>query len=138
VVDELAARGLPVIVTHSASEAELARCVAGQHGTIAPVLDVGELAALLRKAAVLVTNNTGPAHLAAAVGTPVVDLYAQTNPQHTPWMVASRVLTRDVPCGHCSSSICSMPGHPCLDAIPPAEVVAATIELLKQRGSRSC
>jgi ADP-heptose:LPS heptosyltransferase len=50
-------------------------------------LDLGELAALIALAPVLIANNSGPAHVAAAVGTPVVDLYALTNPQHTPWGV---------------------------------------------------
>ncbi|MBX9627327.1 MAG: glycosyltransferase family 9 protein [Gemmataceae bacterium] len=58
-------------------------CLAGE-------LTLGELAALLAAAPLLVGNNTGPVHLASAVGCPVVDLYALTNPQHTPWMVPHR------------------------------------------------
>ncbi len=58
------------------------------------------------RAPLLVSNNTGPVHIAAAVGTPVVDLYALTNPQHTPWGVPNRVLYHDVPCKYCYKSIC--------------------------------
>jgi ADP-heptose:LPS heptosyltransferase len=79
---------------------------------------------------VLVSNNTGPVHLAAAVGTPVVDLYAQTNPQHTPWSVAHRVLFHDVPCKYCYRSVCPEKHHDCLRRVAPAAVVAATLELL--------
>ena len=49
---------------------------------------LGEFAALLAGARLVVCNNSGPAHIAAALGTPVVVLYALTNPQHTPWQVA--------------------------------------------------
>jgi ADP-heptose:LPS heptosyltransferase len=52
---------------------------------------------LVAQAPVLISNNTGPVHIASAVGTPVVVLYAMTNPQHTPWMVPNRVLYFEVP-----------------------------------------
>lgn len=82
----------------------------------------------------LVGNNSGPAHIAAAVGTPVVDLYALTNPQHTPWMVPSRVLNHDVPCKYCYKSVCPMQHHHCLTLVEPARVVAAVQELAGARG----
>lgn len=93
-------------------------------------LGLGELAALLAAAPVVIANNSGPAHLAAAVGTPVVDLYALTNLQHAPWGVPSRVLARDVPCKGCCRSICPAGHHACLLGVEPAEVVAAALELV--------
>ncbi len=42
------------------------------------------MAAVLQIAPLLISNNTGPVHIAAGLGTPVVVLYALTNPQHTP------------------------------------------------------
>jgi ADP-heptose:LPS heptosyltransferase len=75
-----------------------------------------------------VSNNTGPVHLAAALGTPVVDLYALTNPQHTPWLVPHRVLSRDVPCRNCYRSVCPHGTNACLD-IPVDSVVAAACEV---------
>ncbi len=95
------------------------------HG-LAGLLDLGALGALLEDARVLIANNSGPVHLAAAVGTPVVDLYALTNPQHTPWMVPNRVLFRDVPCKYCYRSVCPAGHHACLAGIAPGEVVEAT------------
>lgn len=68
--------------------------------------------------------------MAAALGTPVVDLYALTNPQHTPWQVPSRVLSHDVPCRWCYSSVCRTGHHLCLRGVAPAEVVAAALDLL--------
>jgi lipopolysaccharide heptosyltransferase II len=95
-------------------------------------LALGELAAVLAVAPLLVANNTGPVHLAAALGTPVVDLYALTNPQHTPWMVPSRVLNVDVPCAGCRRSVCPLGHGACLSLVPPERVVAAALELLAE------
>jgi lipopolysaccharide heptosyltransferase II len=92
-------------------------------------LDVEELGALLALAPVLIANNSGPVHLAAAVETPVVDLYALTNPQHTPWGVPNRVLNHDVPCRFCYASVCREGHHNCLRLVPPDDVVDAALEL---------
>ena len=93
-----------------------------------PVL--ADLSALLAAAPLLLSNNTGPVHMAAAVGTPVVDLYALTNVQHTPWQVPHQVLFHDVPCRLCYKSICPEGHHACLRQVEPQAVVAAVRELL--------
>jgi ADP-heptose:LPS heptosyltransferase len=64
------------------------------------------------------------------VGTPVVDLYALTNPQHTPWNVRSRVLFHDVPCRFCYRSTCPEGHQACLDGVAPERVVESVRELL--------
>lgn len=92
-------------------------------------LDLEALAAVLHRAPLLIANNSGPAHVAAAVGTPVVNLYALTNPQHAPWGVESRVLYRDVPCRFCYASVCPEGHHRCLRGVPPSDVVWAALEL---------
>lgn len=94
-------------------------------------LTLGQLAAILSQAALFIANNTGPAHLAAALGKPVVDLYALTNPQHTPWKTPSRVLYQDVPCRFCYKSVCPQGHHRCLADVEPARVVEAALELLR-------
>jgi lipopolysaccharide heptosyltransferase II len=135
VVRGLAGAGLDVVFTGAADEASLVAAV--QHAAGVPTrslvgrLGLAELAAALARARVLVSNNTGPVHVAAAMGTPVVDLYAQTNPQHTPWSVAHRVLFHDVPCKYCYKSVCPEGHHDCLRRVAPASVVAATLELLQ-------
>ena len=134
VVRGLAAAGVDVVLTGVVDEQPLARAVQQAAGvptrSLVGRLGVAELAAVLARARVLVSNNSGPVHLAAAVGTPVVDLYAQTNPQHTPWSVAHRVLFHDVPCKYCYRSVCPEGHHDCLRRVAPAAVVAATLELL--------
>ncbi|KRB11880.1 glycosyltransferase family 9 protein [Achromobacter sp. Root170] len=93
-------------------------------------LTLGELGAALEGAAVVICNNSGPAHIAAAVGAPIVDLYALTNPQHTPWRTDARVLSNDVPCKYCYRSVCPQGHHACLAGVPPGEVAFAARELL--------
>jgi lipopolysaccharide heptosyltransferase II len=93
-------------------------------------LSLAELAASIGMAQLFIGNNSGPMHIAAAVGTPSVVLYAQTNLQHTPWKGASRVLTREVPCRNCLKSTCPLGHHACLRLIEPDEVVDAARSLL--------
>ncbi|GIZ53763.1 lipopolysaccharide heptosyltransferase II [Noviherbaspirillum aridicola] len=103
--------------------------------SLAGMLQLGELAALLAEAPLLISNNTGPAHMAAALGTPLVDLYALTNPQHTPWQVRSKVLYQEVDCAFCYKSACPHGHNRCLTDVRPARVVAAAHELLQGGGS---
>lgn len=135
VVRGLAGAGVTVLLTGGADEAPLVKAIQQAAGVVtrslAGRLGIAELAAVLARARVLVSNNTGPVHIAAAVGTPVVDLYAQTNPQHTPWSVAHRVLFHDVPCKFCYKSVCPQGHHDCLARVTPASVVAATLQLLE-------
>ncbi len=98
--------------------------------SLAGELSLGELAALVASADVIICNNSGPAHIAAAVGTPVVVLYAMTNPQHTPWQVRTRVLNEVVPCRHCLKSVCPEQHHDCLMRVAPASVAEAALELM--------
>lgn len=100
--------------------------------SLAGRLDLGKLAALISLAPLLIANNTGPVHIAAALGTPVVDLYALTNPQHTPWQVKSHVLFADVPCRFCYKSVCPQGHHHCLEQVPPSRVVGAALALLNE------
>jgi lipopolysaccharide heptosyltransferase II len=127
--------GLPVVFTGGPSERDeidaIRDAMAGAPSvSLAGELDLAELGALIARATLLISNNTGPVHVAAAVGTPVVDLYALTNPQHTPWGVPHRVLNHDVPCKYCYKSICPEGHHHCLRLVRPEQVVDAAIELL--------
>jgi len=130
-VRELAADGHRVVVT--GTERDLTAFVAGEEA-----LDLGgrttfaELAAVLRRAAVLVAGNTGPAHLAAAVGTPVVSLFAPVVPagRWAPYGVPVVLLgDQDAPCRASRARTCPVPGHPCLSQVTSEQVVKAVREL---------
>lgn len=135
VIELLGRKGATIVVTGSGGEEDLVEEVVRSSPTpvipLVNVLTLSEFAALLSLAHLLISNNTGPVHLAAAVGTPVVDLYALTNPQHTPWGVPSLVLYVPTDCAFCYKSYCREGHHDCLQKIPPQRVVEAGLELLK-------
>jgi len=88
---------------------------------------LGLLPALLQAASVLVTNDSGPLHVAAAVGTPVVALFGPTSPVRTgPYGTQHRVLTHPLPCSPCFSRRCTHAiDRECLTGIVPEQVVEA-------------
>lgn len=93
--------GYQLVVTGAASERLLAGRLAAEIGaacfSTAGLFPLKEFVCLVKNSALLVSVNTGTIHIAAAVNTPVVVLYAQTNPQHTPWKVPHVVLPFAVP-----------------------------------------
>ncbi len=139
IVAALAAAGRTVLVTGGPGERDLAAHVAagpdGNPGVgSAPVVDLAGrtslagLAAVLAGADAVVVGNTGPAHLAAAVGAPVVSLFSPVVPadRWSPWAVPSVVLgDQEAPCAGSRARECPVAGHPCLSSVTPAQVVAA-------------
>jgi ADP-heptose:LPS heptosyltransferase len=134
-IGALVAAGRRVVVTGGPGERALTRAVAGDRHDVVDLggrTDLASLAAVLAGADAVVVGNTGPAHLAAAVGTPVVSLYAPTVPacRWHPWMVPHRLLgDQGVVCAGCRARDCPVPGHPCLGRVTSRDVVAAVDEL---------
>jgi ADP-heptose:LPS heptosyltransferase len=131
-VSALAEDGWRVVVTGSPAEGELTRTVAGDRGTdLGGRTSLALLASVIAGAAAVVTGNTGPAHVAAAVGTPVVSLFAPTVPavRWRPWRVPHELLYVDVACAGCRARACPVPGHPCLGGVGVDDVVAAVERL---------
>lgn len=134
-VRELAAAGHRVVVTGGGGERDLTAHVAGTDG-----LDLGgrtgaaELAGVLAGARAVVTGNTGPAHLAAAVGTPVVSLFAPVVPAERwrPYGVPYVLLgDQGAPCAGSRARTCPVPGHPCLESVTAHDVLAALEKVMK-------
>lgn len=131
----LVERGGNIVLTGARSEAGLTARLCGRPDArivdLGGVTDLRNLAATIAGADAIVVANTGPAHLAAAVGTPVVSIYAPTVPsvRWRPWGVPSRLLERDVACAGCRARSCPVPGHPCMQEISAAEVMQALGEL---------
>ncbi|MDQ1636078.1 MAG: hypothetical protein QOJ32_2887 [Frankiaceae bacterium] len=138
-VPALVAAGHRVVVTGGPAETSLTARVAGAaggetHPDDADVLDLGGrtdfagLADLLDRADAVVVGNTGPAHLAAAVGTPIVSLFAPTVPSER-WapFTDRRVLLGDlgIACAGCRARTCPVAGHPCLTVVDVDDVLAA-------------
>ncbi|MFD5233764.1 glycosyltransferase family 9 protein [Streptomyces qaidamensis] len=132
-VAALSAAGHRVVVTGGRSERELTARVAGRHALdLGGATDLPQLAGVLAEARAVVAGNTGPAHLAAAVGTPVVSLFAPVVPAErwAPYGVP-HILLGDphAACADTRARRCPVPGHPCLDGIGDAEVLAAVAAL---------
>jgi lipopolysaccharide heptosyltransferase II len=105
---------------------------------LAGTLPFASFCGLIQDADLVVTNNTGPMHIAAALKTPVVALFALTNPpeQWGPWRVAHRLLYQDVPCRICYSRVCPYQ-HECLRLVSPQMVVDAARAMLSETGERT-
>ena len=134
-VQRLADSGTHVAVTGAPSERELTAYVAGDpHPNITDLggtTNLAELADVIADAQTIVVGNTGPAHLAAAVGTPVVSLYAPTVPPERwrPYKVEHRLLYAAVPCAGCRAKTCPVPNQPCLSTVDVSEVEDAVKDL---------
>jgi ADP-heptose:LPS heptosyltransferase len=137
VVRRLAEEGRTVVVTGGPDERELTAAVVAD---AAPEriddrtgrTDLAELAHILAGADAVVCANTGPAHLAAAVGTPVVEAFAPVVPAHRwrPWAVPHVLLgDQDIACAGCRARSCPIDGQPCLDPYD-AEAVLAAVDRL--------
>jgi ADP-heptose:LPS heptosyltransferase len=121
-----------VVVTGGPGERELTRFVAGDQLDLGGATDLAGLAAVLADADAVVVGNTGPAHLAAAVGTPVVSLFAPVVPAERwrPWRVPHVLLgDQHAACAGSRARECPVPGHPCLNAVSVEEVVDAVERL---------
>ncbi|WP_138908952.1 glycosyltransferase family 9 protein [Streptomyces chryseus] len=129
----LSAAGHRVVVTGGRAEKDLTAEVAGTHALdLGGATDLHQLAGVLAGARVAVVGNTGPAHLAAAVGTPVASLFAPVVPAERwgPYGVPHVLLgDQAAPCAGTRARQCPAPGHPCLDGVGDAEVLAAVAAL---------
>jgi lipopolysaccharide heptosyltransferase II len=98
---DLVKSGYQIVLTGAPGERELTSRLKQAIGEGAfdagGLFSISQLITLISRASLLLSVNTGTVHLAAAVRTPVVVLYAQTNPQHTPWMVPNVVIEFPVP-----------------------------------------
>jgi lipopolysaccharide heptosyltransferase I len=94
-----------------------------------------EMVEWMRRSELLVTNDTGPMHIAAALGKPVVALFGPTEPRRTgPYGQLNHVLRLELPCAPCLKSRCaySKPFE-CLRALPPELVFDAVQGLLSRQ-----
>ena len=136
IVSALRRAGRRVLVTGSGTDAALTSYVAGTDGIdLGGRTDFAQLGAVIAGADCVVVGNTGPAHLAAAVGTPVVSLFAPTVPfaRWGPYGVPTiRLGDADAPCRDTRATLCPVPGHPCLSTVDPADVVAAVDRLTRE------
>jgi ADP-heptose:LPS heptosyltransferase len=126
--------GAAIVVTGGPKDEAVARTVASAAGgtSVGGQLSLPALAALYRRSALVIGNDSGPAHVAVAVGTPSVTVYGAASPVE--WGPLDRthhaVVEADDACHPC-------PGEPCILRIPTAAVVDAAAEILSTTGIRT-
>jgi lipopolysaccharide heptosyltransferase I len=122
-------QGLRVILVGGADELgavdEVRRQMKQEALNLGGATNLRQLAALLRRTHLLVTNDSGPMHLAAALGTPVVAIFGPTDPRRVgPYGEGHFVLRKTVDCSRCNRSRCARDGA-CMTAIEVDEVFDA-------------
>ena len=133
--DRTAARRSPVVLAPGPGEEALAQEIARAMREPALVLaepptSLAELVALIAGAALHLGNDTGPRHIAVALGIPTIVLIGPTDPRHTAHQLErQRVLREAVPCSPCGLKACPIDQR-CMTRIAPERVVAAAAELL--------
>ncbi len=129
--------GLAVVVTgveEERQEAEnIARFIGKQAFSLAGKLNLRELIALIEKASLFLGGDTGPLHLASALGKPFVAVYSGTNRPEIwgPWQGQYFLLQEKVDCAPCGKKFCA--NKKCLASISPAEVSEKALILLGKR-----
>lgn len=99
-----------------------------------PPTSLAELGAWLARARIVVSTDSGPKHLAVAMGTRTLTVFGSTDPRGwQPPGAAHRVLTNPIDCHPCDLRQCTVEGHPCLDQLVPA-VVASEVEAMLSEG----
>ena len=126
-----------VMISCGPKEVDIARAVASRMRQKVVVLDqpvmpLGPSKALIRRAALLVTNDTGPRHFANAFGTPVVTIFGPTDPQWTATDAAlERQLMVKVDCGPCMKRRCPL-DHRCMMQISSQAVLSKAEEVIRR------
>jgi heptosyltransferase-2 len=108
-----------------------------ESGHLVPVLgadlDLGDLAGLLSRLDLLVTNDSGPMHMAAALGVPCVAIFGPTDPERThPYGDEHRVIYTDRWCSPCFRKRCPLLHNKCMRDIEVEQVAAAALEQLSR------
>lgn len=124
-----------VVLLTSPGERQQAELISDELGGI-PISggegDVLQLAAAISHCSVIVTNDSGPLHLAAALAVPSVSIFGPTDPARTVIPGASRVVQKPVNCGPCYERECPLRDHRCMSEISVDEVFTAAVGLLQE------
>jgi heptosyltransferase-2 len=133
--ERLRASGFDVVLLTSPGEHAQAGSIASAYGGV-PVIgqdgDVLQLAAAISHCSVVVTNDSGPLHLATALAVPSVSMFGPTDPARTVIPGASRVLRREHACAPCYQRQCPLGDHRCMIQISVDEVFEAAVGVLRE------
>lgn len=130
--------GVPVVITGGESEREDVSTITYKMKTAVHSLveqtTVLELAALLKRATLFIGNDSGPTHIAAAAGSPVIALFGPTDPSvWGPWGKGHVVISKHAACSPCKVLNCTMDEENCMEQISVEEVFHSVSQSLKNR-----
>ncbi len=142
VAEDLLKRGATVVLVGGKAEQPVCDAIAEKLGprpnlrNLAGKTTLLELGGVLQHAQLAITVDSGPMHMAAALGVPVLALFGPTDPVRTgPYGPKARVLsTPRMPCQPCFSATCDRNDLACMRRLFPSEVLAAVLEMLGARG----
>ncbi|MCK4850013.1 MAG: lipopolysaccharide heptosyltransferase II [Phycisphaerae bacterium] len=138
VADALVERfGLQLIITAGPKEADVAADLQtalkakalnlAQHN-----ISIGQLKALVRRSRLMIGNDTGPRHIAAAFSVPVVTIFGPTDPAWTDtFFDGQRIVRAKVSCGPCQKKTCKKESLRCMDLVTAEMVLAQAVDLLE-------
>jgi len=138
VADQLIDKGVAVVFSGGSQDVldieKIRAVMKGKAVNLAGRTSLKELAALYERVELLITTDTGPMHLAAAAGTPVVALFGPTAPWRTgPFGSGHKILRAELACSPCLKKHCDRE-HQCMAQITVDQVVQAALAVLKGRG----
>jgi len=130
---------LPVLVVCGPRETQIAKAVTSKMARrgiamVDPIVRLGTLKSLIQRCRILVTNDTGPRHFAAAFGVPVVTMFGPTDPRWSETLfVRERQVRIEVDCGPCMKRTCPEKHHRCMVDLRPDRVKQQVDELLAEK-----
>ena len=127
--------GIRPVLAPAPNEIDIAASIAALDSSIAiwradASATLGGLKALIARSRLVLTNDTGPRHIAVALAVPAVTVMGPTDPRHTGCnLELQRVLREDVACSPCQKKVCPI-DHRCMTRLAPERVVEAAAELM--------
>lgn len=112
--------------------ARLTEMLPGRAVNLAGVTSLSGSMALMSRAGLLLTNDSGLMHIGGALDVPLVAVFGPTNPQTTAPLGRGRLIRSAAPCAPCLKRDCPLPRQICFDEVTPERVAAAALELLEE------
>lgn len=134
IIKRLRTEGFDVVLLTSPREREQAERIATTCNGVPMVGhdgDVLELAAAISQCAAVITNDSGPLHVATALAVPSVSIFGPTDPERTVIPGATRVIRRTLDCQPCYQRECPLKHHRCMSDVSVDEVFAAALGLFE-------
>jgi heptosyltransferase-2 len=111
--------------------ADIAKAMQSPHQNLIGKTSVRQMMAVLAASSLMITNDSGPMHVAAAFGVPMVDIFGSTDHTTTsPWGTRSQIVRHPVECSPCMLRQCPI-DHRCMERVTVEDVMSAVAGLLE-------